>query len=105
MAVFFANMILAFVRKAPAPANPWGPGATTLEWTLPSPPPFHQFDILPRIVGPSLDGSSLENPEVENSGIEGASIEGASVASSSKRPSLKRPSLEPRPPAGGFHRR
>jgi heme/copper-type cytochrome/quinol oxidase subunit 1 len=28
MAVFFANMILAFVRKAPAPANPWGPGAT-----------------------------------------------------------------------------
>jgi cytochrome c oxidase subunit 1 len=105
MAVFFANMILAFVRKAPAPANPWGPGATTLEWTLPSPPPFHQFDTLPRIVGPSLDGSSLENPEVENSGIEGASIEGASVASSSKRPSLKRPSLEPRPPAGGFHRR
>ena len=22
-------------------ANPWGEGATTLEWTLPSPPPFH----------------------------------------------------------------
>ncbi|HYP35000.1 MAG TPA: cytochrome c oxidase subunit I [Stellaceae bacterium] len=120
MAVFFANMILAFVRKAPAPANPWGPGATTLEWTLPSPPPFHQFDTLPRIVAPSLDGSSLENPNVESSGVEGASVEGqsvegASVASSSKRPSLKRPSLkrpslkrpslEPRPPAGDFHRR
>jgi cytochrome c oxidase subunit I len=26
-----------------------GQGATTLEWTLPSPPPFHQFDTLPRI--------------------------------------------------------
>ena len=22
---------------------------TTLEWTLPSPPPFHQFERLPRI--------------------------------------------------------
>ncbi len=34
-------------RKRP-PANPWGPGATTLEWTLPSPPPFHQFNELPQ---------------------------------------------------------
>lgn len=31
------------------PANPWGEGATTLEWTLSSPPPFHQFEQLPRI--------------------------------------------------------
>ena len=29
--------------------NPWGEGATTLEWTLSSPPPFHQFNELPRI--------------------------------------------------------
>ncbi|MGK9166536.1 cytochrome c oxidase subunit I [Inquilinus limosus] len=29
--------------------NYWGEGATTLEWTLPSPPPFHQFEHLPRI--------------------------------------------------------
>jgi cytochrome c oxidase subunit 1 len=29
--------------------NPWGPGATTLEWTLSSPPPFHQFEVLPRV--------------------------------------------------------
>jgi cytochrome c oxidase subunit 1 len=29
--------------------NPWGAGATTLEWTLPSPPPFHTFETLPRI--------------------------------------------------------
>jgi cytochrome c oxidase subunit 1 len=39
----------AFLRKRPAPANPWGPSATTLEWTLASPPPAHQFNILPRI--------------------------------------------------------
>ena len=37
-------------RASEAPAdNPWGEGATTLEWTLPSPPPFHQFETLPRI--------------------------------------------------------
>ena len=29
--------------------NYWGEGATTLEWTLPSPPPFHQFNDLPKI--------------------------------------------------------
>jgi cytochrome c oxidase subunit 1 len=47
--VFFYGMVVAFSRKERAAANPWGPGATTLEWTLPSPPPFHQFDVLPRI--------------------------------------------------------
>jgi cytochrome c oxidase subunit 1 len=31
--------------------NPWGEGATTLEWTLSSPPPFHQFNELPVIAG------------------------------------------------------
>jgi cytochrome c oxidase subunit 1 len=47
--IFALNMILAFRRKEAAGANPWGPGATTLEWTLPSPPPFHQFETLPLI--------------------------------------------------------
>jgi cytochrome c oxidase subunit I len=41
--------------KAPADSQPkccgraWGVGATTLEWTLPSPPPFHQYESLPLI--------------------------------------------------------
>jgi cytochrome c oxidase subunit I len=43
------GMVYAFVRKERAADNPWGPGATTLEWTLSSPPPFHQFEVLPRI--------------------------------------------------------
>jgi len=30
-------------------ANYWGAGATTLEWTLSSPPPFHSYDELPVI--------------------------------------------------------
>jgi len=29
--------------------NPWGEGATTLEWTVASPPPFHTYDELPRV--------------------------------------------------------
>ncbi|MEC8153301.1 MAG: cytochrome c oxidase subunit I, partial [Pseudomonadota bacterium] len=29
--------------------NYWGDGATTLEWTVSSPPPFHTFDDLPQI--------------------------------------------------------
>ena len=29
----------------------WGEGADTLEWTLSSPPPFHQFETLPKFKG------------------------------------------------------
>ena len=47
--VFFYGVVQAFLHKKPAGANPWGPGATTLEWTLPSPPPFHQYNELPLI--------------------------------------------------------
>jgi cytochrome c oxidase subunit 1 len=47
--VFFFAMAMAYKRKVVAGDNPWGEGATTLEWTLPSPPPFHQFEKLPRI--------------------------------------------------------
>jgi cytochrome c oxidase subunit 1 len=47
--VFFVGLAYAFIRKEKAAGNPWGAGATTLEWTLPSPPPFHQFNELPRI--------------------------------------------------------
>src|SRR6476661_4382343 len=47
--VFLFGMAYAFSRKVHAPANPWGVGATTLEWTLPSPPAFHSYETLPRI--------------------------------------------------------
>ncbi|MEX0861055.1 MAG: cytochrome c oxidase subunit 1, partial [Cucumibacter sp.] len=49
LVVFLIGLVEAFVRKRAAGDNPWGAGATTLEWTLPSPPPFHQFDTLPVI--------------------------------------------------------
>ena len=49
MLIFFANIIYAFTMGKKAEANYWGPGANTLEWTLSSPPPFHQFETLPVI--------------------------------------------------------
>ncbi len=47
--IFLYGVITAYARKVPASDNPWGVGATTLEWTLSSPPPFHQFNTLPVI--------------------------------------------------------
>ena len=48
LVVFFANLIWAFSKKKAAAQNPWGEGATTLEWTVPSPPNFHTFEELPK---------------------------------------------------------
>jgi cytochrome c oxidase subunit 1 len=47
--VFITCMAEAFMRKRLAGDNPWGVGATTLEWTVSSPPPFHTYNDLPRI--------------------------------------------------------
>jgi cytochrome c oxidase subunit 1 len=49
MVFFFVNIAYALLAGKKAAANPWGEGATTLEWTLPSPPPYHQFETLPVI--------------------------------------------------------
>lgn len=47
--IFIVFYTLLFGRRATS--NYWnvGPEAMTLEWTLPSPPPFHQFEIQPRV--------------------------------------------------------
>jgi len=47
--IFFVNLIWSLAAGRKAGDNPWGEGATTLEWTLPSPPPYHQFETLPVI--------------------------------------------------------
>ena len=49
VAIFLYCVFEAFQKKRVAGANPWGEGATTLEWQLPSPPPFHQWEQLPKI--------------------------------------------------------
>ena len=49
MVIFFVNLFWSLFAGKKAPDNYWGEGATTLEWTLSSPPPFHQFETLPKI--------------------------------------------------------
>jgi cytochrome c oxidase subunit 1 len=49
VAIFFWCIIEAFMKKRVAGDNPWGVGADTLEWQLSSPPPYHQWEQLPRI--------------------------------------------------------
>ncbi len=47
-AFFFVYIVIYTLRKGKkCPDNPWGEGATTLEWTLSSPPPFHCFEKQP----------------------------------------------------------
>ncbi|CDZ57360.1 cytochrome c oxidase subunit I [Neorhizobium galegae] len=47
--IFLYGVWEAFAKKRVAGDNPWGEGATTLEWQLSSPPPYHQWEQLPRI--------------------------------------------------------
>jgi len=49
MVFFFLNIIWSLAAGRKAPDNQWGEGATTLEWTLSSPPPYHQFETLPKV--------------------------------------------------------
>ncbi len=48
--IFLTMLAQAFIAKRRAGDNPWGVGATTLEWTVSSPPPFHTFNDLPKVV-------------------------------------------------------
>jgi cytochrome c oxidase subunit 1 len=58
--LFVVNFLTNVFRRANAEANPWQVG--TLEWTISSPPPPHNFDPIPRVVrGPH----EFANPEVE----------------------------------------
>jgi cytochrome c oxidase subunit I len=47
--IFLFVVFKALLSGEKAAGNPWGEGADTLEWTLPSPPAFHSFDELPVI--------------------------------------------------------
>ena len=49
MVIFFINILMSLASGKRVGDNYWGAGATTLEWTLSSPPPFHQFETLPVI--------------------------------------------------------
>jgi cytochrome c oxidase subunit 1 len=47
--LFVVGAIYTIVAGKRIGENPWGEGATTLEWTVTSPPPFHSYDELPRV--------------------------------------------------------
>ncbi|WP_306252736.1 cytochrome c oxidase subunit I [Parvularcula sp. IMCC14364] len=47
--IWLVGVAEAFIVRRKGEANPWGEGATSLEWTLSSPPPFHQFNELPKM--------------------------------------------------------
>ena len=47
--VFLWVCYRTFTAGARAGENPWGEGATTLEWSVASPPPFHSYDELPQV--------------------------------------------------------
>ncbi len=46
--IFLYVVFRTFTSKVEVADNYWGEGATTLEWTVSSPPPFHTFEELPR---------------------------------------------------------
>ncbi|MBE7185720.1 MAG: cytochrome c oxidase subunit I [Methylobacterium mesophilicum] len=49
----FVYLIYALRYGKPAGPNPWG--ATGLEWTVPSPPPKHNFEEIPIVTRPPYD--------------------------------------------------
>lgn len=51
--VFVYNIVVSWVRGPKAAANPWQ--LRTLEWTLPSPVPEHNFPTVPRVTGHPYD--------------------------------------------------
>ena len=53
------NFIMGLINGKPTTANPWG--GTTLEWSIPSPPPLENFDKIPEVTGDPYD----HNPEKE----------------------------------------
>jgi cytochrome c oxidase subunit I len=53
-ALFFVYVVWRTFRSpVRVPENQWGVGATTLEWTVSSPPPLHSFETLPTF-GPQV---------------------------------------------------
>lgn len=65
--IMFVNLALSFRSRVPASSDPWG--ATTLEWTIPSPPPVQNFPERPEIMAFPYDFSEVvkknrKEPEV-----------------------------------------
>jgi cytochrome c oxidase subunit 1 len=75
-AIFLGNAVWCWARGKRAVANPWG--ATTLEWQTSSPPPPHDFDELPVVVGDPYPYGDPEARHVALPGTVTAPIAGGS---------------------------
>ena len=58
--ILVVNIVITSVRNERVGNDPWGDGRT-MEWALPSPPPFYNFKQLPLVRG--LDAYWLEKME------------------------------------------
>ncbi|MAI07080.1 MAG: cytochrome c oxidase subunit I [Alphaproteobacteria bacterium TMED87] len=57
---FFIVTFFVFFFGSKAKANPWGEGATTLEWQVPSPAPFHTFETPPDFTKDNISSQPAE---------------------------------------------
>jgi cytochrome c oxidase subunit I len=55
--LMFVNLFLSFKNKPAAGADPWG--GTTLEWSIPSPPPLVNFEAAPQVMEYPYDFSKI----------------------------------------------
>jgi len=55
--IMLFNLVMSLREKVVAPANPWG--GVTLEWTVPSPPPVHNFVTPPTVKDYPYDFSDI----------------------------------------------
>ena len=64
--LMFINLWASFRVREPASADPWG--GTTLEWSVPSPPPLHNFVEEPKILEYPYDFSGVLARAAKNKG-------------------------------------
>lgn len=57
----FTNLLIGLRKGSPAPENPWG--GTTLEWTIPSPPPMENFEEIPVVTRGPYDHTFVDGKE------------------------------------------
>ena len=55
--LMFINLWASFRVREPAVSDPWG--GTTLEWSVPSPPPLHNFVEEPKVLEYPYDFSGV----------------------------------------------